>query len=143
MNDVAELESEAVWAALRHISARQGLRISRVDSDDGGFRAVLEPEEGDELFFAQMSTTGRYVSLSLVLVVDEGFFAMNTAAILAVTSGYEVSSRVERDERLKEDEVYLSLSLRLFLPGLNEEVFNLAAENLRAAREALAAAFPW
>ena len=47
-----------------------------------------------------------------------------------------------RDDALEEGEVYLNLSLRIFLAGLCEEVLELALENLRAAREALGEEFP-
>ena len=142
--DIAALEIESVWAALRHLAARNDLALSRVGGSHDGFRAILEPEEkeDEEVFFVQMSLSGRHLSISLVLVVDEQFLEGNAEKILEVTSEFETSSRVERDDGLKEGEVYFSLSLRVFLGGLCDEVFVLVLENLRAAREALADAFP-
>ena len=136
--DIGHLEIEATWAALRHLAARNDLTISRDGDTPDGFRAVLEDEDEEGVFFAQLSLAGHYLSLSLVLVVDEGFLEGNMEKVLAVTSEFETSSRVERDDRLEPGEVYYALSLRLFLPGFCDETFALALSNLRAAREALA-----
>ena len=140
--DIDDLEFEALRATMRHFAAANGLAY-RPDSSGNDLRAVLASAgEGDDAFFLVAPRGDTYLSISLVLVVDEEFFRENVEAILAVTSRYEVCTTLSRDEALAEGEGYLNLSLRLFRPGLTVEVFRLALGNLRAARNALAQSFP-
>ena len=141
---LSRLKRSALRAELTYLAARQELTI-RFTSGDGedGLRALLSTESGgEEVFFAVSPLDASYLSLSLVLVVDEDFFRTNVEDILDVTSRYEVSASLARDDGLGEGEVYLHLALRLFLVPLTEAAFALSLENLRAARDALAAAFP-
>ena len=141
---LSRLKRSALRAELAYLAARQHLTI-RFTSGDGedGLRALLSAEGGgEEVFFAVAPLDASYLSLSLVLVVDEAFFRSNVESILDVTSRYEVSASLARDDGLGAGEVYLHLALRLFLVPLTEEAFALSLENLRAARDALAAAFP-
>jgi hypothetical protein len=139
--DEEHLELKALRARVRHLSAELGLAFEETGSEDG-FQALLSAEDGEEEVFVAVGVAGGgYVSLSLLLVVDESFFREEVERILEVTSRFDVSPTLIRDPRLEEGEIYLSLSLRIFLDGLGREVYHLALENLREARAALAEAF--
>lgn len=141
--NIEELETESVRAAVRHLSAREGLHFAERGRQGDGFQAVLTgEEEAGDVFFATAPGGGTYLSLSLILVVDEEFFRDNSFSILDVLSRYEVCPGLTRDETLSDGEVYLNLSIRVFLDGLNGSVFRLAIANLGAARDALAESFP-
>jgi hypothetical protein len=137
------LDTGALRATLRLYAARAGLRYRDRRTEDDGLSALLAREEGDgEVYFAVGPAGATYLSISLVLVVDEAFFTDHSARILEVTSRYEVCVTLTRDEELAEGEVYLNLSLRIFRDGLTERVFGLAVANLGAAKDALAEEFP-
>lgn len=142
--NVDELRTDALRAGLSYAAARVGLE-TRVPPPDGsgGFRALLTPRGGEEeVLFAVAPADADYLSLSLVLVVDEAFFHERIEEILGVTSRYEVCPSLARDGRLAEGEVYLHLSVRIFGFPPGADVLADAVENLRAAREALGAEFP-
>ncbi len=103
---------------------------------------MSSPQDGESVFLVVAPTGGGYVSLSLVLVVDDEFFREHIEEVLAVTARYDACVSMARDEQLGDGEVYLNLGLRLFLPGLCEDSLSLAVANLRAARDALGGAFP-
>jgi hypothetical protein len=139
---IDDLENASARARIRHLGAVLGFEV-RESGREGGFQAVMSsPADGDALFFAVAPLGGGYVSLSLVLVVDEDFFREHIEEVLAVTARYDACVSLARDGKLEEGEVYLNLSLRLFLAGLCEETLGLAVQNLRAARDALGGAFP-
>jgi len=142
--ETEDLEIEVVRARIGLFAAREGLRAAAAAGAGGpGLRMVLSRDDGTgDVFFAAMAPGASGVSLSLVLVVDEAFFRENAVRILEVASRYEVCVSLEEDDRLGEGEVYLTLSLRTFLPGLTEDVLGLVVRNLVAARDALARAFP-
>ncbi len=136
------LEREAVRARLRAAAARHGYLFEEAPGPAEGFRALLTRPEGDrEVFFVVVPEDGSWISLSLVLVVDEGFFRDHVEEILGVTSRYDVSPAPAREEGLGPGEIYLHLSLRIFRAGFTEEVLRLGVENLLAAREGLDAGF--
>jgi hypothetical protein len=140
--DVEGLRIESLRGQLGYFAARGGLTSRFTAAGDGGLRALFAGGEGDEeVLFAVVPAGGGYLSLSLVLVVDEAFFHARIEEILAVTSRYEVCPSLSRDDRLEDGEVYLHLSVRLFLAPLTSEAFEMAVENLRASRAALAEAF--
>ena len=140
---VDDLEARAAAAALRLFGARRGLEVRDSGGAVAGTRFALgSVDEPEELFFALLPAAAGYLSLSLVLVVDEDFFRGHVEEILAVTARYEVSASLSRDDLLGAGEVYLNLSLRLFLPGFVQAAFDLALDNLRASRDALARTFP-
>ena len=142
-DDTHALAIAALRANVRHYAARDGLSFGERPAADGGFHALLAREDGDgELYFAVSPPGSTYLSLSLVLVVDETFFRENSKTILDVTSRYDVCVTLTGDEALGPGEVYLNLSLRVFLEGLNSRVFSLALSNLAAAKDALAESFP-
>lgn len=140
MND---LRLAALREELRYFAACRGLasRTTGASVEDGLRVIFTSGEESEEVFFALAPKDGDYLSLSLVLVVDEEFFRSNIESILGVTSRYDVCASPSRDESLGEGEVYLHLSLRLFLVPLTRAAFGLGVDNLRAAKDALAAAF--
>lgn len=141
--DIDDLEIDATRARLRHLAALRDLAFTESPGIEDGLRAVLAPRGGEEeVYFAVAPRGGGYLSVSLVLVVDEAFLRENLDAILEVTSRFDAAISLGRDGALEEGEVYLNLSLRIFLAGLCEEVLELALENLRAAREALGEEFP-
>jgi hypothetical protein len=139
---IEDLENASARAQVRHLGAQLGLEVKE-SGRTGGFEAVLSsPRDGDALFFVVAPLGGGYVSLSLVLVVDEAFFREHIEEVLSVTARYDACVSLARNEQLAEGEVYLNLSIRIFLAGLCEESLSLAFENLRAARDALGGAFP-
>ena len=95
-----------------------------------------------ESLFVIAPTGGGYATLLLPLVVEGSFADAKLRELLGVVSDFDVCLYPEKGDDLATGEIYLNLCLRLFLEGLNSEVFRLAVENLRAARDALAAAFP-
>jgi hypothetical protein len=140
--DVYELECEAIRTRLRLLAAGAGLRFQE-GVREGGFQVLLSSEEDpDEVYVAVCPRGGGYVSLSILLVVDEAFFRTSVESILEVISRFDICPSLLKDHRLEEGEIYLSLSLRVFFEGLGTEVFGMALANLKEAREALAAAFP-
>lgn len=139
---IDDLENASARAQIRHLGSALGLEV-RESGREGGFQAVMSsPNDGDSLFFVVAPLGGGYVSLSLVLVVDEDFFRAHVEEVLSVTARYDACVSMARDGKLAEGEVYLNLSLRLFLAGLCEESLSLAVQNLRAVRDALGGAFP-
>jgi len=145
MSDVnlETLGLDALRATVRLYAAREGLACREQPAPEGGLHALLAREEGDgEVYFAVAPAGAAYLSLSLVLVVDEAFFRENSKMILDVTSRYEACVTLSGDEALEAGEVYLNLSLRVFLDGLTRRVFGLALANLSAAKDALAEEFP-
>lgn len=139
---IDDLENASARAQIRHLGAVLGFEVRESGRFDG-FQAVMaSPQDGDSLFFVVAPTGGGYVSLSLVLVVDEEFFHEHIEAVLSVTARYDACVSMARDDKLGAGEVYLNLGLRLFLAGICEETLSLAVQNLRAARDALGGAFP-
>ncbi len=143
-----KLENASARAQVRHLGAQLGFEVKE-SGREGGFEAVLSSsQDTDGVFFAVAPLGGGYLSLSLVLVVDEAFFREHIEEILGVTARYDVCTSLARDDdltkdgRLAADEVYLNLSLRIFLAGLSEDTLSLAVQNLRAVRDALGGAFP-
>ncbi len=146
---IDKLENASARAQVLHLGAQLGFEVKETGREVG-FQAVLSspPDESssttdrDGVFFAVAPLGGGYLSLSLVLVVDEAFFREHVEEILGVTARYDACVSLARDGQLAEDEVYLNLSLRIFLAGLCEETLSLAVQNLRAVRDALGGAFP-
>jgi len=137
------LGTDALRATLRHYAASEGLTFRDRPAPEEGLHALLARGEGEgEVYFAVSPAGATYLSLSLVLVVDEEFFRGNSKVILDVTSRYEVCVTLSSDDTLAAGEVYLNLSLRIFRDGLTDRVFRLALSNLSAAKDALAEEFP-
>lgn len=129
------LERAAIRAGLALHAERMGLRLE-VRS---GRWLIASPAES---FFVVAPAGGGYATLILPLVVEERFVDEKLRELLGVVSDFDVCLYPEESEGLAPGEIYINLCLRLFLEGLNGEVFRLAIENLRAARSALGAAFP-
>ena len=110
--EIDDLEIDAARARLRYLAARCDLKYTESPAAGDGLRAVLARRDGEEeLYFAVVPRSGGYLSLSLVLVVDEAFFRENLDAILDVTSRYEAAVSLARNETLAEGEVYLNDAL--------------------------------
>jgi hypothetical protein len=137
-----DLEVLSARAQVRHLAAKLELEV-RESGQGTGFQAVLvAPSDRECVFFAVAPRGGGYLSLSLVLVVDEAFFREHIEEILGVTARYDACVSLARSEDLAEGEVYLNLSQRIFLAGLSAVTLGQSIENLRAVREALGGEFP-
>jgi hypothetical protein len=130
----AAAEREAVRAVVRLGALRAGFRMVEERRTGSGWWAVLRREEEEVFCFVPLGRP--FITVSVSTAVARSLWRDRRERAQQVAADFDVAVIAAPNER-SEEEVFVNLSLRVFLPGLAPETVPLAAENLEACRQAL------